>query len=150
MENGDQNYADSGAAADHSCGCAGCEQAWRESWALKTIEAAERDCGALSLGMEIDLLQDQAVDVLAFELNRDAAALLVVAAEGLRLRRAQDAAERALEDAEGEVVRLKIALADRIRLRQDGPRYQHPLCRFDADDGPEDRPRDDDCAACRR
>jgi hypothetical protein len=150
MENGDQNYADSGAAADSSCGCSGCEQAWQESWALKTIDAAEADCGGLSIGMCIDLLQDQAVDHLCFELNRDAAALLVVSAQGLKLRLARYAAEQALEEAQGEVTRLKLAVADRVRHEQDGPRYEHPLCENVPDDYPEDRPRDDDCAACRR
>jgi hypothetical protein len=151
MENGDQNYADSGAAADNSCGCAGCEQAWQESWALKTIDACEADCGTLPYGMLVDLLQDQSADVLAFDLNRDAAALLVLAAQGLKLRLARYAAEQALEEAQGEVTRLKLAVADRVRHEQDGPRYEHPLCQnVPDDDGPEDRPRDDDCAACRR
>jgi hypothetical protein len=151
MENGDQNYADSGAAADNSCGCEGCEQAWKESWALEKIEAAEADCGGLSIGMCIDLLQDQSVDVLCFELNRDAAALLVVSAQGLKLRLAKYEAERRVDEAKDDLERLKQDLYTKIRSAQDGPRYEHPLCQnVPDDDGPEDRPRDDDCAACRR
>ncbi len=133
MEIGDTNYADSGAAADAGCACAGCDQAWREAWAVKTIEAAEADCGALPYGMQVDLLQDQSVDMPCFELNRDASALLVTAAEGLRLRLARYAAERALEEARGEVTRLTLNLADKVSHEQAGPRYEHPPCRFDAD-----------------
>ncbi len=149
MENGDTNYADSGAAAGDSCACAGCHQAWREAWAVKTIGAAEADCGALPYGMQVDLLQDQSADMPCFGLNRDGAALLVHAAEGLRLRQARYAAEQAVEEAVGEVTRLKLSLADKVSHEQAGPRYEHPRCLFD-DDGPEDRPRDDDLAACRR